>query len=943
MANDVAISKKPTTTVKSVTTPDRESGGSHKMTVDINLGDALVSTKSASRCDRMSYGWKLGTSKKIKKPSTSTDAGISASNKKFSKSKNLNSFNNYTRSSFYPYNADVKLTSVTFWCQPYNKYGKAKKISKTRKFEPPTKPSIGTFSITQYGVVSCTITSVAGTGYHERARTRYRVIVKNTQTGTSNTVTDSSFSDLTKTVTYNVADYQQLSYGQYVSITVKAWNQGYAGNSESVSKTYYVGYPAAASIQNVDVSSKSQTGKVTVQIKTNSTTSHPVDEVELEYLSNVTYSTANSIPGDTAWTSSGIIDDSKCSALAIAVGTIGIPDPGKYNWVRVKSWHAIESVLYRYSTPQRVKGLETPAPTASDDAIKVISTSIGADGESVKVLMGWDRNGTDDSTGTELSWADAADAWKSTEPPDTFEFAWSDGPYTDTSVTPNVSYRQSATITIKNLEPGQNVYIKARRYLDLNGERSWGAYCNAKTQLPSSEVVGEPESVFLSIDDFVPRGNSVLASWTLGSTSMQTYWALMTSSGKVIANGKSTANNYTIPFNRLATFASNNVVNLYLAVSTGGELIVSDTKKVIIVDRPTLALAPLSTLTAQPMQFTLSSNKAARIIASITAQGASGQNASGVYEQFNGDTVWTANLQPLWTESSGTYSVTIEITEPQDFIDGAGYTLTCQAIDDETGLKSDEVTGNFTVEWAHQAVAAVDCTVNPRNYYDNDGIHHMDAQITLVAPTGAAQTDVFDIYRHTADGAVLIGSGYPAGEVLVDNYAPFGKGMDLFYRIVTRTVDGDTEFADIPYVLDGRVLRFDWPYGVLELPYNIDISDSYAKQSIMRMHMDGVNNAYWNAGVKRTAKYSSEIIRIDNQSDVALARQLARYAGGVFVRTPDGSAFEADVQVNDMSTTGIVQLFNLTIEEIATTDAFMLPIYEVEPDEEEANEEEAQS
>ena len=925
-----AIKKKPTTTVRSVSVPARGTNGSRVMSVEVNLGDALVSAKSTSRCDKMNYGWTLGTSAKVKSPSISGTMGISSSSKKFTLQRNLDSYNGMTRSSFYPYTS-VKLNSVSFWCQPFNKKGYAKKVSQTRKFSAPIVPAISAFSIDQYGVVSCTITADAGYGYAERARTRYKVEIQNTRTGAKWTNEDSSFTALTKAVSYNVSDYQQLTYGDYVKITVTAWNQGYAGDSKTASRTYYVSYPAAASIESVDVSSRSQTGKVTVLINTNSTSEHPVDEVELEYLANVSYATADSIPGDATWTASNIVDDAKCTALAIAVGTIGIPDPGKYNWVRVKSWHAIESVLYRYSAPERVEKLETPAPSAVDDDITIIGTpALGEDGESVKVLIAWDKTGTDDSTGTELSWADASDAWKSTRPPETFEFTWSDGSVTDTTVTPNVAYQQSATITIKGLELGQNVYIRARRYLDLNGERTYGAYCNAKAQLPSSETVGEPESVFLSIPGFVPRGSTALATWTVGSMSTQTYWALMTSAGNVIAEGKDISSSYAIPAERLETFATSNVVTLYLAVSTGGELIISDTKKVTIVDAPTLALTQLSTLTAQPLSFSISSNKAARIVASVTAQGTSGQGAAGIYEQYNGDTVWSANVNPIWLESSGTYSTTIQLADTVKFYDGATYTLTVQAIDDTTGLKSSVATSTFSVAWAHQAIAAEDSTVTPANYYDADGNHIMSATIAIVAPVGAAQTDVYDIYRMTGDGAELIGSNYPAGEQIVDMYAPFGAGMDLFYRIVTRTADGDEEFADIPYTLDGRMLRFDWPYGTLELPYNIDISDSYSKQSAVRAHMDGTINAYWNPGVKRSARYGSQLIRLDSQTDIAAARQLARYPGGVFVRTPDGSAFEANVQINDLSTTGVIQVFSISVEEVAATAAFMLPVYEVE-------------
>ena len=182
----------------------------------------------------------------------------------------------------------------------------------------------------------------------------------------------------------------------------------------------------------------------------------------------------------------------------------------------------------------------------------------------------------------------------------------------------------------------------------------------------------------------------------------------------------------------------------------------------------------------------------------------------------------------------------------------------------------------------------------------------------------------------TSDGATLIGSGYPGNKTVVDKYAPFGSGMDLFYRIAMRTANGDESFADIPYTLNVGVLRFDWPYGTLELPYNIEIADSYSKSTARRLHMDGVNNIYWNEGVTRTAKYSSQIIRLDSQQDIAAARQLARYPGSVFVRTPDGSAFEADVQISEMSTNYPLQLFSLSITEVSPTDTYKLPPNETE-------------
>lgn len=928
------IKKKPTKTLKSLSTPARGANGSYVMSADFNLGDALVSTKSETRASHMRYGWRIvtsGTSLSI------TDAQtIKAANKKFTKTINLNSVLGKTRSSFYPYTG-LKVYSVSIWAQPYNKYGDGAIVMKTRQFKAPAKPKIGAFTVTdENGIVSVTITSGDGDGYAERAYTRYKVVISDTYTGKTWTHSDGKFTGNSYTASYNVSDYQQLAYGDYVQITVTAWNQGFVGDSAQVSSTYYMSYPAQASISDVKVSSREATGKCTVEISTNSSTLHPVDKVELEYLANCVYATAGSIPGDESWTASNIVDDAACTALAMPVASL-IPDAGKYTWVRVKSTHAIESVLFRYSEPKRVKGLETPAPSASDDEIKILSTALGVDRESVLVHMGWDKDGTDDSTGTELSWADAEDAWKSTEPPDTFEFDWSDGAYTDTSVTPNVTYNQSAEITIKGLDPGQNVYIRARRYLDLNGERTYGTYCNAKTQIPSSEITGEPESVSLSLPGFVARGNSALASWTLGSPNEQLTWSLMTDDGVTIAEGAGIASSYQIPPERLESLAVNDALAVVLQVSTGGDPITSDTKALVIVDAPTVSVTVSSTIATQPLSFALACNKAATIVASIVASGISGQNAAGMYEQFAGDTVWSDVIEPEWTiVSDSSYTTTITL-ENQEFYDDAAYTLNIQAVDSSTGLKSEIVSNDFTIEWNHQAIAADDSTVTAGNYYDADGVHHMEAEIAIVAPDGAGQTDVYDIYRYTSDGAALIGAGYADGATLVDKYAPFGAGMDLYYRIATRTVDGDEEYADIPYELDGRVLRFDWSYGSLELPYNIDISDSYKKSTSERTHKDGVNNVYWNKGAKRTAKYSSQLIRLDSQEDIEAARQLARYPGAVFVRTPDGSAFPADVQINEMSTSGVIQVFSLSITEIALTDEFMLMDYE-EPEEEEPEE-----
>ena len=90
--------------------------------------------------------------------------------------------------------------------------------------------------------------------------------------------------------------------------------------------------------------------------------------------------------------------------------------------------------------------------------------------------------------------------------------------------------------------------------------------------------------------------------------------------------------------------------------------------------------------------------------------------------------------------------------------------------------------------------------------------------------------------------------------------------------------------------------------------------------------MDGSTSIHYNEGVTRTGKQTTRLVRLMSQQDVLLARSLARYAGNVFVRLPDGTAYEACVEIDDMSTTGDFEAISISTTEAATTAAYMLPI-----------------
>ena len=90
--------------------------------------------------------------------------------------------------------------------------------------------------------------------------------------------------------------------------------------------------------------------------------------------------------------------------------------------------------------------------------------------------------------------------------------------------------------------------------------------------------------------------------------------------------------------------------------------------------------------------------------------------------------------------------------------------------------------------------------------------------------------------------------------------------------------------------------------------------------------MDGSVDGYWNPNIERSSSFNSSIIKLIQPEEINLARQLARYAGPVFVRTKNGSAFVADVQVTDLSVKNkAVTAIAVDATEVGMTDEFMLP------------------
>lgn len=1036
------ITKKPSLAVKGLGAPTR--GNGHTMTAKWTIPSSLVSTKKNNRAEGLEVDWFLGI------PGTDPKKVVQTSNEKLKESSiNLDNIKigktTYTRQSFYPLTKRT-LSYVSVHVIPTNKKGKGPVAKAQRTFLKPRTPTLTALSFnTNNGVVSTTIATDAGTDYRERYDTHYTMQVTNpfensgkTKYTSNDASTSTSFS-----INYDASSYMNLNYNQYIKVVASAYARGYAGKSATASRTMYISYPAQATIQGVDVSGRDVTGKCTIKINTNSSTTHPVDKVRLEYAADVTYNNANDIPAS-EWTSTDIVDNGKCTALSISTADL-LPSRGNHTFVRVVTYHLHEGVLFRYSEPRMIKKLELPStPSASID-IDLLNAEAGADGKSAVVLLGWNKNGQDNFTGTELSWSSSEDAWRSTEEPDYHEFTWSDGAIQYGGVT----YQDSARITIKDLEEGETYYIKARRYAESDATE-YSEYTETATVITS----GKPESIVAYSAGVVADGDPLSIYWTLAGNSMQKEWQVIrqeeyvktsdtavaairvtapttsrmnkyyelssgvytktsdtapvtgktyyiitkkyyTKSGSVytavaspsnssmanyyehyketvIASGMGSAGSVQVSAERLKDMAIGNRLPYFVMASTGSGFVESEVQTVLIVEQPTLSITAPSTMTAQPFSFTATSNTLCDLIVIVTSQGATCQFPQGVKMQTAGDTIHSDVYTPAWANGSAT----ITLPSGLDFWDLGKYTLSVVAIDRSTSLRSQEAVAEFSVGWTNQAVAPAQFVytlttdtevVADEAYYelvsgeyvlviptgnenpssegwytqdvnsfvtltvidekDSDGDHTQAVRIELTPPTGSSETDVYDIYRMDIEKPSLIGEGFPLTHTVIDEYAPFSDETELYYRVAIRTVDGDVEFSDIQYQAECSNIRFDWSGGSLELPYGNSIGDSFAKDVDIRKHMNGSMDGYWNQNVERKSSLSSNIIKIVQPRDVERARNLARYAGPVFVRLPNGSAFEADVQVTDLSMKNkAVTAIAFDATEIGLTQEFLLPI-----------------
>lgn len=797
-----------------------------------------------------------------------------------------------SRKSFYPFKGKPKLLLAEFWVRGYNNQSGKRHygpwVHRQLAFAKPAKPSVGISYNPSTGVGTLTYE----TEHPDGAREVYDTLVTTIVDG-SKKADNAAYTNLVKSFAYEVPQASSLGIGAFRKLSITAQNRGFYGASDKATKSYYVCHPnpPVCGIPALVYATKGVLSTAMVRVpvtnvgyaKDGSYTIRPT-QVKLQRLKNSTSAT----DADGAAAASGWADvdtDNGTTSGMSDTWADGVSDDGKFTWYRAV---AIKDGYETPGKPVQAKCLDVLASSTATGRAKIDSLTPGADGTSLIAALSGKQS---DDDGYEVSWSDASDAWDSTKPPEVFDTA-------------------ASSLVIKGLTEGTVYYARARAFdYNASGDKIYGDYSDTASATP----ITTPSAVVLNVPEVTPRGSDIIMAWTYDTTAPQTAWRLVDSDGKVAYSGIGPVCSFAITPEMYGDASS---LSYRLEMTTGGGWARSEQTEFGIADAPTCEVDASATLTAQPIGFTVSSDTGDTVTATVTALGSSGTGLHGDAQQYEGDTVYTGTFAPEWTEEDGERTASIELPSGLVLFDGASYRLDVVATDAETGLPSDAASHAFSIAWAHKAQQpTATILVNSTD---------KAATITVAAPTDYAYGDRFDLYRVTADGERRIASAQPFGTVITDRRAPYSHdGGNLRYLAVTRTADGDVCVSDdIDYALVGNALRFDWGDSSVELPYGISMRDTISNDSETRKHLDGESEGYAESGYSRRSELSTQLVRLGDSEQKELVRAMLQHPGSVFVRTPDGLAFAANVTPGTLerSVDGAIEAVDFTAEEHALTD-----------------------
>lgn len=548
-----------------------------------------------------------------------------------------------------------------------------------------------------------------------------------------------------------------------------------------------------------------------------------------------------------------------------------------------------------------------------------------ASGQSGEIVVTWKWAWLDADV-AEVSWSQNPNAWGSTDEPDRYL----------------VTDLYDAKWRISNLETGVVWYIRIRLGKTNGDDVTYGPYCaTKKVDLSSAPAI---PALMLS-DAVIPRGGSVTATWAYvtgdgtGQSFAEICEATVTANsityGRIIAHTE-TAQKILISA-RSAGWTVGNTYNLCVRVSSASgrrsdgwsdpvpitiaeplscSITSTSLQTITVVDDASNIRSVLS-LTQMPLTVQISGVDSYSIQASVAIERADDYSIvrpDGTdFKGYAGETV-------ALIKHAGSGSFTFNHSDLIGHLDDEAHYRLVATIQDDLG-QSASASLDFEVHWSHQAII-------PKARVAVDNFNYI-AKILPIAPTGTATGDVCDIYRLSADKPELIVQGGAWGTTYVDPYPAPGRFGG--HRVVFRSKDGDYITSDnqmawidlqesVGDYLEAQKTMIDFPGGRAELDYNITLSNTWKKSFTETKYLGGAVQGDWNQAVSRTAKIEGVVVIGTSPEQIQVFRSLAAYAGICHVRTPEGSSFAADVQVQE----------NVGFSDGAQTASFSLSITRVD-------------
>lgn len=530
----------------------------------------------------------------------------------------------------------------------------------------------------------------------------------------------------------------------------------------------------------------------------------------------------------------------------------------------------------------------------------------GTHDQSVRISWPWTWTS---ATSAELTWADHDDAWESTDEPSYYSIE-------DKTVT---------KWTIANLEVGKRWYFRVRLKQKDDEDEITGPW----SEIYDYDLSSIPDKPALILSKNVIDANgSVTARWAYAAAdeTTQAYAEICaaTISSGVVTYGSIVAHvdeSQTVEITGTWTTGTTYYFCLRLTSSAGRQSEWSDPVALFIAPPINLTVTQKSLVTVDNLLYLTEMP----LTVTVTGAGIAGKTIISIVraEDYHIVRPDGSDFDGFESEHIASFSqdgesqVSIGVDNLVGYLDdGAKYKLIC-TVEDEYG-QTKSVEFPFTVAWTHQAgMPSAEVTIDR---------YQRIAIIKPLAPSNYVSGDVCDIYRISADKPELIYKGAAFGTKYVDPYPAFGDFCG--HRIVTRTANGDyitatNELAwflcdsDIGDIIEEQMMVIDVDGDQIELPYNIQLQSTWAKDFKRTSYLGGSVKGDWNPAVTRDISANTVIVRGADLDAQLSMRNLADYAGLAHIRTPDGSSVAANIQIREtMNYNTATVSYSLTINVI---------------------------